>query len=84
MSAFVSPERSSTVDLSLRLRFSAERFIDLRDHSPVAAGTVAAVAGLTVGQSRWLLAGTYEPTLESVVALASLFGVAAADLCTTE
>lgn len=69
---------------NLELRFCAERFIALRDHAPVAPGMLAAVAGLTVGQSRRLLTGTFEPSLETVVGLASLLGVGAADLCTTE
>jgi hypothetical protein len=64
-----------------RLRFSPARFRMLRERSPVVPGHLAAAAGLTIGQSRRLLAGTFEPTLETVVALASLLGVAAADLC---
>jgi hypothetical protein len=44
-----------------RLQFSAERFLALRDHAPIAPGSLAAVAGLTVGQSRRLLTGTFEP-----------------------
>jgi hypothetical protein len=65
----------------LQLRFSSDRFRALRDLSPVAPGALSAAAGLTIGTSRRLLTGTFEPTLESVVTLASLLGVAAADLC---
>jgi len=64
-----------------RLRFSPERFRALRDRSPVAPGALAAASGLTIGRSRRLLTGTFEPTLATVVTLASLLGVAAADLC---
>lgn len=63
------------------LRFSPKRYRALRDRSPVAPGKFAAAAGLTIGRSRRLLTGTFEPTLNTVIALASLLGVAAADVC---
>lgn len=63
------------------LRFSPERFRELRDGSLVAATKLSQVGGLTTGQSRRLLTGTFEPTLGMVVTLASLLGVAVADLC---
>lgn len=64
------------------LRFDAEAFRKLRDMSAVGPERVSEAAGLTVGQSRRLLTGTYEPTLGQLVDLASLFGVAAASICT--
>lgn len=63
------------------LRFDAEAFRKLRDMSAVGPERVSDAAGLTVGQSRRLLTGRYEPTLGQLVDLASLFGVAASDLC---
>ena len=73
-------EPSPTADPE-KLRFDAEAFRKLRDMSAVGPERVSEAAGLTVGQSRRLLTGTYEPTLGQLVDLASLFGVAASDLC---
>jgi hypothetical protein len=72
-------EPSPTADPELR--FDAEAFRKLRDMSAVEPERASEAAGLTVGQSRRLLTGTYEPTLGQLVDLASLFGVAAASLC---
>jgi len=72
-------ERSPTTDP--QLRFDAGAFRELRDRAGLEPEKVWEVAGMTVGQSRRLLTGTYEPTLGQLVDLASLFGVAASDLC---
>ncbi len=61
--------------------FSAERFLAVRERSPVSPARLAEAAGLTVGQARRLLTSSYEPTLGQLVALASLLGVAAIDVC---
>jgi transcriptional regulator with XRE-family HTH domain len=65
-----------------QLRFDTEAFRKLRDMSGVGAERLSEAAGLTVGQSRRLLTGTYEPTLGQVIELASVLGVSAASLCT--
>ena len=72
-------ERSPVADP--RLRFTPDAFRELRDRAGVEPEPIRHAAGLTIGQSRRLLAGTYEPTLSQLVELASLLGVAAADLC---
>jgi len=73
-------EPSPTADPELR--FDAEAFRKLRDMSAVEPERASEAAGLTVGQSRRLLTGTYEhATLGQLVDLASLLGVAAASLC---
>jgi hypothetical protein len=66
------------------LRFDAKAFRALRDMSRVGPERVSEAAGLTVGQSRQLLTGTYEPTLGQVIELASMLGVSAAALCASK
>ncbi|MDX6453067.1 MAG: hypothetical protein QOH16_3116 [Gaiellaceae bacterium] len=73
-------EPSPTADPELR--FDADGFRKLRDMSGVSPERVSEAAGLTLGQSRRLLSGTYEPTLAQVIELASVLGVSAASLCT--
>jgi hypothetical protein len=72
-------ERSPRADP--RLRFNPDAFRELRDRAGVEPERMRHATGLTIGQSRRLLSGTYEPTLGQLVDLASLLGVTAADLC---
>jgi hypothetical protein len=74
-------ERSPGADP--RLRFNPDAFRELRDLVGVEPERIRQACGLTIGQSRRLLSGTYEPTLGQLVDLASLLGATAADLCTT-
>jgi hypothetical protein len=74
-------ERSPRADP--RLRFNPNAFRELRDRVGVEPERIRQACGLTIGQSRRLLSGTYEPTLGQLVDLASLLGIAAVDLCAT-
>jgi len=74
-------ESSPTADPNLC--FDPNAFRDLRNRSGVTPENARKAAGLTVGETRRLLAGTFEPTLGQLVDLASLLGVAAASLCTS-
>jgi hypothetical protein len=72
-------ESSPTADP--KLCFDPDAFRALRDRSGITPDNVRKAAGLTVGETRRLLAGTFEPTLGQLVDLASVLGVAAMDLC---
>jgi hypothetical protein len=64
-------------------RFNPDVFRELRDRVGAEPERIRQACGLTIGQSRRLLTGTYEPTLGQLVDIASLLGVTAAYLCTT-
>ena len=72
-------ESSTTTDPNLC--FDPNAFRDLRSRSGVTPEKAWKATGLTVGEGRRLLAGTFEPTLGQLVDLASVLGVAAMDLC---